>query len=362
MVYFDNNASAPLSPFIQEKLKYYSSLFLVNPSSQHSAGRAIKALLEDARRRIACYFSVDMRSVIFTSSGTESINHAIKSCFVQHSIKKVFSSNVEHSATEEMLQWLEEQGVEVTRFDVGAYGAISDEQVMEIDFSQYDLVTLIAANNETGVLNPISKIAQKTSEAKIPFILDAVAWLGKKDFLLPSGVTHACFSGQKIHAPSGIGVLISKDPSLQPLIRGGYHEFGFRGGSPNVLGALLFADALSDFSEHAQERIAHMYSLRDYFEHKMLDLVGAQVNGLGPRVSNVSNLYLPDVDGEELLMRLDLKQIYTSLGSACSSGSLEPSRVLLNMGRSLREALCCMRFSFSYLNSVNEIDFLIENL
>lgn len=357
-IYFDNNASTPLDPRVADTLMHALPLLQGNPSSIHQSGQAAKGLITKARASIAAYLKVKPQELVFTSGGTESVNMGIRG-LAGMSPGHIITSSAEHACVIGSCKLLQQQGFEVTLLPVGSWGAVSPEAVRKAIRPDTKLVALMAVNNETGVQTDIQSIASITQERGIPFFVDAVAQLGKEKMVIPAGVSAMAFSGHKIHALQGIGMLFLRSGvKCQPLIVGGEQEYGRKAGSENILGILSLAKAVELLSE---EGMAHMLGLREAFEAKLLKMLPQIcINGDGPRTSNVSNLAFTGADGETLLMNLDRCGIEASHGSACSSGSLEPSRVLLAMGLPLERVGASIRFSFSRLNTMEEVEHACE--
>ena len=362
LLYLDNNASSFLDPLVRKELLSLYTKPWANPSSLHRFGQEARSLLALSRKEIAQVLDLPSKDLIFTSGATEAMNMLLLG-----SVKEpghIISSNVEHSAVEKSLQILEKRGHEVTRLQAGTYGAVRQEQVQEAIKENTKLITLMAVNNETGVKTDIEAIASLAEENDIPFIVDAVALFSKEPFSLPKGVKGFCLSGHKFHAPTGVG-LAYVHPSLkiQALINGGGQEKQKRSGSENLLGIRAMALAMQIAEENIHESMAHMLSLRDSFEKSLMkELKGVSINGEGPRVCNTSNLYFEGVSGEELLFALDREGLCASHGSACSSGGLQPSRVLIEMGLGQERALSSLRFSFSKMNTHEELQESVQKI
>lgn len=356
-IYFDNNSTTPLDP---EVIKLIEEEFLHfgNPSSIHAFGQEVKTKLIQARRTVAQYLGVSPAEIIFTSGGTEGINMAIRG-LIGHSFQgEIITSCVEHACVYQTCQEVQAAGCSIVELPAGNEGRIHLKDLEASLHAGTRLIVLIAANNETGVLNDIEGIAQIAQRAKVPLVLDGVALLGKEKFQIPRGVSIACFSGHKIHALKGVGFsVIRKSAGCASFITGGPQEQGRRGGTENVLGILSLAKAIEIMSDKLENNINEMRKLRDHFETRVLnEIEGVVRNGTGERVSNTSNLSFSGIDGDAFLMNLDLAGIAVSSGSACSSGALEPSRVLLNMGLSREVAKTSVRFTFSRMNTMEEVD------
>lgn len=352
MIYLDNNATTLLDPSVLETVHTVLRGEYGNPSSIHRYGQAAKALLIQATQKVSSFFNVTPQEVIFTSGATEALNMLVKSI---PSGSHLITSSLEHAA---LLEPLKRSGCSITYLDpLPNHGMIVREQIQKALKPNTAMIFLMAANNETGIKTDIDDIALLAKEAGIPFVVDGVAILGKEVWKMPEGVEAACFSGHKMHAPAGIGCLIvRKKMKLKPLIVGGAQQNGWRGGTENLAAIVGFAKAL----ECIQEKIPHAYmlGLRNRFEQRILQAIpDVLIHGLNqPRVSNTTNCAFLGVDGETLLMLLDLAGVAASHGSACSTGALEPSRVLLNMGINPQVVRSSIRFSLSRFTTEEEID------
>lgn len=317
-----------------------------NPSSVTAYGREARQKIILARRNIAECLGVLPEEVYFTSGGTES-NHTMVHGFYQRKPGHILTTPIEHTSVLEPIRHL---GAKTTYLEVGARGAPTLSQVEKALQPQTSFIFLSGANNETGAMIPLEEIAELAASKEIPLLIDGVALLGKANFTLPKGLSAISFSGHKIHGPKGIGLFIlRKKHKIPPLFRGGHQERDMRAGTENLPAILGLAKAMELITPDIPQKIA---TLRDTFEGKL----SATVNGTAPRASNVSNLYFEGADAETLLIQLDQQGIITSLGSACSAGTLAPSHVLLSMGHPKERALSSLRFSFSRLNTPEEID------
>lgn len=355
-IYLDNNATTLLDPRVAETISASIVQPFGNPSSPHAYGQKAKALLSESRRKIAAYFKARQDQIIFTSGGSEGAQLALLGLLKEDALH-VIASSVEHACVFETLERLQERGVRVTYLPVDATGHVRPADLIAAITPKTALITVMAANNETGVLNNLDSLARIAKEHKIPFVVDGVALLGKELCKIPEGVSAVFFSGHKIHAPQGIGfIYLAPRIKLNAQILGGPQEFGMRGGTENLLGIIALAKAVELLSEKEAQAIDHMRHLRDYFEKELLKLPGVAVNGSGLRVSNTSNLAFESIDGENFIIALDQAGIAASLGSACSSGAIEPSRVLRAMGYPLARVKSSLRFSFSRMNTVEQVD------
>lgn len=348
-IYLDNNATTFLDPKVRDVLHNLLDADTANPSSVHFFGQESRALLTTARRNIASFLSARPHEIIFTSGGTEALNMIIRGTFGCNPSGHIITTDLEHAAVYCTAKALEKHGCEATFLSPGSYGAATAEMVKEAIQSDTKLISLMAVNNETGVKTDIEAVAAIAQEAGIPFMVDAVALMGKEPFTIPEGVTAMCFSAHKFHGPKGVGMaFIRPSMKLQPHITGGGHEHQRRSGTENLPGIVAMAEAIKILSEVQDEATDRMRKLRDRFEEGLKENIpDIVINGGGPRVVNTSNVAFPGIDGESLLMNLDLEGVAVSHGSACSSGALEPSRVLLNMGiprdvagSSLRISIC----------------------
>ena len=367
-IYFDNNASTPIDPHVLRILIEEIKEEVGNPSSMHFHGKKCLKKLEDSRAVISRYFKVKPHQVVFNSGGTEGAAMLLQGFLNNHSQPHVISSSAEHSCVYQTLQEVKKKGVDVTFLTPGVWGTPRPEEIEKAICPATRLIVLTAVNNETGVLTDIEAISSIAQRKNLPFILDGVAWLGKAKMAIPSGVSAAFFSGHKIHAPKGIGFCVLFHPlKLSPLLIGGSQEFNRRAGTENLSGIVALAEAIHLLEKKEGAFIDHLSFLRDLFEKELFaQLPNIQINGLGNRISNTSNLSFPHIDGESLLIALDMKGISASLGSACASGSIEPSRVLREMGYPVARVLSSLRFSFGRQNTQEEvrraIDIIVETI
>ena len=355
-IYLDNNATTILAPEAFEAMSQELNAPPSNPSSVHEYGRMAKSRLAKARSSIASYLKAKPTEIVFTSGGTESMNGLIKGYCELVKPGHIITSNIEHSCVQKSLEKLEEKGWRVSYLSASMNGCVSPNQVELAIEPNTHLIVLSAANSETGVKHDIEKIAQIAEKQKIGFIVDAVALLGKSPLTIPKGVTAMGFSAHKFHGPKGIGFCYVKSPTkIKPIIFGGEQEFTLRSGTENLAGIIGLAKAIELIYESPP--FNEMKRLRDYFENELKINSGPLViNGEGERVCNVSNLYFPGIDGETLLIQLDMHGVLASQGSACASGSVEPSKVLLGMGLGTDRAKNSLRFSFSRYTTKENID------
>ena len=357
-IFLDNNSSTPLDPIVKDYIVQLLPQLGANPSSFHSFGKKIRSLINQSRDTIAAYLKVKPQEIIFTSGGTEGANTAIRGIIPQNLPCHIISSETEHSCVHATLKELESRGYKVTYLTPGAYGAPTPRQVLEAITPNTKLIALMAVNNETGVKTDIDAIAKIAQDHAIPFFVDGVARLAKEPFTIPQGVTMMSFSGHKCHALQGIGFLFMRSGTkCRPILTGGEHEYGKRAGTENVIGIAALGKAVELLNKEIHSFSKYMEQLRDYFETLLQkELPNVLVNGEGPRISNVSNLAFSGVDGETLLIELDRAGVAASHGSACASGSLEPSHVLIAMGLPLERVHASLRFSFSRITTKEEIE------
>jgi cysteine desulfurase len=363
-IYLDNNATTGLDPRVLEVMLPELSSQPSNPSSVHALGQKAKQRLNDARGRIATLLKVKPQEILFTSGGTESMNMLIHALINDTSAGHVITSNVEHSCVYHTLCSLSKSSLQISFLPAGLLGAVSAEEIEKAIRSDTKLIILSAVNSETGVKHDIEKIADIAERTKIPFIVDGVALLGKELFRIPNGVSGMGFSAHKFHGPKGIGfVFLKSSLKSTPLLQGGDQEFKKRAGTENLPGIIGLAKAVELLQTELPEATHRMAYLRDRLENGLLARANpAIVNGVGPRIANTCNLSFPELHGEDLLIALDLAGIAVSHGSACSSGALEPSRILTQMGIPTHIARSALRFSLSRWTTEEEIDACVETL
>ncbi|MBI5273217.1 MAG: cysteine desulfurase [Chlamydiia bacterium] len=358
-IYLDNNSTTALDPRIFKAMLPDLSGPPGNPSSIHWFGQQAKAHLETARQKSASFFGANPDAITFTSCGTESIQLMLRSIPQKGHI---ITTAIEHSSLYKPLQNLEASGASVTYLPVGLWGAPLPEQIEAAIRPDTVAIALSASNGETGVRIDLMTIAAIAEKRGIPLLLDCVSFVGKEPLLRHPGIAAASLSGHKFHAPKGIGLLFHRPHlKLTPLFSGGNQEKHLRAGTENLAGILGLAEGLHILTEHQAEITANLLSLRLHFEKGLrAGIADIAINGEGPRISNTSNIAFLGVDGETLLMHLDMAGIAASHGSACSSGALEPSRVLMQMGIDRKTAKSSIRFSIGRMNTREEIDRTID--
>jgi cysteine desulfurase len=358
-IYLDNNATTPVLTEVLEAMRPYFGERFGNASSIHHHGQETRAAVERARDAVARLLGCRVAEVVFTSGGTEGDNLAIVG--LTSAGDHVVTSSIEHHAVLLTCKHLEENGCEVTYVPVDGRGLVDPDDVRRALRSNTKLISIMMANNETGVLQPVEEIGKIAAEADVYFHTDAVQAAGK----VPIDVKRiACdalsISGHKMHAPQGVGALyVRRGTHLQPLFFGGRHERSRRAGTENVPGIVGLgkaAELAMQGFEHSDDK--KMSTLRDRLQRGILaQAEEAGVNGEGAqRVPNTSNIYFDHIEGEAMVISLDLKGLAVSTGAACSSGAIEPSHVLVAMGLRADRARASIRFSLGKQSTEEEVD------
>jgi cysteine desulfurase len=368
VIYLDHNATTPLDPRVLEAMLPYMKEDWGNPSSPYRFASRARMAVEKARQRIAEYAGCKPAEIVFTSSGTESDNLALRGA--AHALRSrgnhIITTAIEHHAVLNTCKALEKEGFRVTYLPVSSRGAISIKEVEDSLIPGTILVTVMHANNETGVLQPIDEIAALTKKRGILFHTDAVQTAGKIPHpLCKPGADLISFSGHKLYGPKGTAALYLREKSpLAPIITGGSQESGFRAGTENVAGIVGLAHAFSLAVESAENESKRLQQLRDHLEVRIREAItGARINGAGAiRIANTTNISFDSVDGESIVLGLDLEGICISTGSACSTGEPEPSHVLTAMGLSPKEAQGSIRISLGKDTKEKDIDTTIDAL
>ncbi len=367
--YFDHNATTPLDPEVLEVAVSCLGQVYGNASSIHYFGQSAKQRLEQARRQLASLMGANPTELIFTSGGTEADNMAVLGtarAAAAKTSRHVITSPIEHPAVLACCQQLEREGVEVTRLRIGASGVVNPDDVRRALRPDTVLVSIMHANNELGTVQPIAEIARIAREAGVPLHVDGVQALGKIPVDVEAlGVDLYSISGHKVYAPKGVGALyVRKGTRLAPVAFGGHHERDRRPGTENVPGAAALGAAADLAARHLAADAERMGILRDRLEGAVLQrIAGTGINGSRwNRTPNTSNLYFDGIDGEALVIALDLRGFAASTGAACSSGALTPSHVLTAIGLSADRARASMRFSLGRSNTAAQVDALVEAL
>jgi cysteine desulfurase len=361
--YFDHNATTPVAPAVLETMVSCLGQVYGNASSIHHFGQAAKQRLEAARRQLASLIHANPTEIVFTGGGTESDNMAVLG--VARGVRgHVVTTAIEHPAILMAVRQLEREGLAVTAVRVGSSGIVSPDDIRRALRPDTVLVSVMHANNELGTVQPIAEIARLTREAGIPLHVDGVQALGKIPVDVDAlGVDLYSMSGHKLYAPKGVGALyIRRGTKLDPIVFGGHHERDRRPGTENVAGIAAFGAAADLAAAHLAEESSRLCSLRDRLEAAVLDrLPGAGINGSRwNRVPNTSNLYFDGIDGEAMVIALDLRGFAVSTGAACSSGAIAPSHVLTAIGLDADRARASMRFSLGRSNTAEQVDALAE--
>lgn len=364
-IYFDNNATTQVASEVFEEIKPYFCELYGNPSSMHSFGGQVGIKVRQSREKVAALLGCEPGEVVFTGCGTESDNTAVMGTLAaKPDRRKVITSRVEHPAVLGVCRELESHGYEVVEVGVDSQGRLDfDELEKQVD-DDTAIVTIMYANNETGVIFPIERIADLCKSKSVVFHTDAVQAIGKIPInLSQSKIDMLSISGHKLHAPKGIGVLyVRKGTRLTPFVLGGHQEGGRRAGTENVPGIIGLGKAAELAMENLADENTKVMALRDKLESAILkNCPDCRINGdTQNRLPNTSNISFEYIEGEAILLMLDQFGICASSGSACTSGSLEPSHVLRAMGVPFTAAHGSIRFSLSRYNTEEEVDFAIE--
>jgi cysteine desulfurase len=360
-IYLDNSATTPVLPEVFEAMRPYFDARFGNASSIHHHGQETRAAVEHARESVANLLGCRGSEVVFTSGGTEADNLAIFG--VVGPGDHVITSSVEHHAVLNACKHLESQGCEVTYVPVDGRGVVDPEDVRRALRPETKLVTIMMANNETGVLQPVAEIGSVAGEADVHFHTDAVQAAGKVPVDVNQiGCDLLAISGHKIHGPQGVGALyVRQRTTLEPMLFGGRHERSRRAGTENVPGIVGLGKAAELARSGLVGRETEQLSTRrNRLERALLQLDAAGVNGTeASRVPNTTSIYFDFIDGESLVIALDLKGLAVSTGAACSSGAIEPSHVLTAMGMPADRARASIRFSLGKQNTDEDVDFAI---
>lgn len=367
-IYLDNNASTEPLPEVREAMLRAMGPEFSNPSSAHALGGKGKRLLAQSREQLTNLLTVQDAAIFFTGSGTEANNWAIRSAlFSGSSSKRLITSPIEHSSVLKQADALADlYDIEVIYVPVLSSGQVDIEALEHLINAQTGLVSVQWVNNETGVIQPVEDICQICQKMGVSFHTDAAQAVGKLEIDLSRlPAEYVTLTGHKFHAPQGIGALIAhRDAQLATLLYGGGQEAGLRAGTENMPGIAGLGKAAELRNVHFSEVAEYVQALRDRFESRILQEVDeVEVNGAPQlRVGNTSNLLFRGVEGQALMARLDQVGILCSQSSACTSSRPEPSYILREMGRSEDEAYSSVRFSFSELNTMREVDQAVENI
>lgn len=367
MIYLDNNATTRPLPEVMEAMLPFLSDAYANPSSVHAFGQSARFRMEQAREQVAALLGASAREIVFTSGGTESINLAIRGA-LGASVRphRVVSTAVEHSAVLRVMERLAEEGAQVDYVGVDEQGRIDEAEWDEKVTSHTTLVSLQHANNETGVIQNVKRLASLAADRGAIVHVDAVQSAGKLPLAMDDWPAHlVSIAAHKFHGPKGAGALyVRRRTRLTAMILGGSHERELRGGTENVPGIIGMGVAAEAARRDRAERMAKVTTLRNTLEHDVpTRIAGTAVNGArAERVANTANISFEGLEAEALLILLSEHGVCASAGSACSSGSLEPSHVLLAMGLPQSRTHGALRFSLSSFNTRQEVDTVVELL
>jgi cysteine desulfurase len=366
-VYLDNNATTQVAPEVLEAMLPYFRDFYGNPSSMHSFGGQVAKKIQEAREQVAALIGASPDEIIFTSCGTESDNAAIRSALITRPDKRhIITSRVEHPAVKALCASLSQQGYKVTEIQVDRSGLLDMAQYENSLTPDTAVVSLMWANNETGVIFPVEEAAEMAKRHGVPFHTDAVQSTGKIPIRMKSNVIDMLsISGHKLHAPKGAGVLyVRRGSKFSPFLIGGHQEKGRRGGTENTPGIIGLGKACEMAAANMETENTKVRRLRDKLEKTLLKAIPrSRVNGdQVHRLPNTANISFEYIEGEAILLLLNEFNICASSGSACTSGSLQPSHVLHAMGVPFTMAHGSIRFSLSIYNTEEEIDLVIEKL
>jgi cysteine desulfurase len=365
--YFDNNATTRVAPEVVEAMLPFLTEYWGNPSSVYLFGRQVGEHLDRARAQVAALINAEPREIVFTSCGTESNNSALQSALAtQPERRHVLTTAVEHSATLKFCDVLQKRGFAVTLLPVKPDGSLDLEQLEQSIRPDTAIVSVMTANNETGIVFPVREIARICRRHGVLFHTDAVQTPGKlKTDVRELDVDFLSLSAHKLHAPKGIGLLyIKRRVRYQPYVVGGGQERGRRGGTENVANIVAFGRGAELAMATLQDEDTRVRALRDRLEEGILRRIpGVSRNGAKePRLPNTCNLAFDGVEAEGILMLLDQAGICASSGSACTTGSLDPSHVLTAMGCSAARARSSIRFSLGIYNTDAEVDYVLDRL
>lgn len=367
-VYLDHNATTPTHPeVVKAMLPYYEEVF-GNASSIHQFGQQARKAIDEAREKVAEFIGAKPEEIVFTSGGTEADNFAIKGVAYANEKKgkHIITSSIEHHAVLSPCKYLEKQGFQVTYIPVDKYGLIEPDEVKKAITKETILINIMHANNEIGTIEPIAEIGKIAKEKEVYFHTDAIQTVGK----IPVNVDEVnvdllSLSGHKIYGPKGIGALmIRKGTRIQPLIYGGHHEKNRRAGTENVPGIVGLSKAIEIAKTTMERESIYLTNLRN----RLCSGIGEKIDYVylngnpGKRLPNTLNMSFEFVEGESIILNLDMKGVAVSSGSACTSGSLEPSHVLKAMGVDPSLAQGSIRFSLGKDNTEEDIDYVLEIL
>ncbi len=375
MIYLDNNATTPLHPQVKKKIISVLDEY-GNPSSAHELGRNVKHLIDEARNNASKFLNCMPEEIIFTASGSEANNTVLKSsieCCGKYNCANrtdlhIITSRIEHPSIINTLKCMEKNNnIKVTYIPVDQYGIVDPDDVKKAITKNTILISIMYANNEIGTIQPIDEISKIAKEFNIDFHTDIVQAVGKvKLDLKKISVDYCSISGHKIYAPKGIGILYKRKGTKQlcPLISGGHQENSLRAGTENSLGIIALGEAFKQLDIEMDDEIKNITYLRDKLENGILNNIdNVRVNGHpSKRLPGTLNISFSKIEGESILLRLDMHGIAVSTGSACSTGTLDPSPVIMALNVPAEIAHGSIRFSLGRENTEKDIDFTIEKV
>jgi cysteine desulfurase len=373
-VYLDYNATTPVEPQVLNRMLPYFSADFANASSIHTPGQRARSAVETAREQVGALIGARPQEIVFTSGGTESDNHAIfgvaqpilavRSSPAKATAPHIITTAIEHEAVFNACQALETHGLSVTYLPVDRQGLVDPESVRRAIRPETFLITVMHANNELGTVQPLEQMGRIAKEHKVYFHTDAVQSAGKIPIDVNAlNVDLLSISGHKLYAPKGVGALyVRSGTRLRQLLYGGHHQRGFRPGTENVAGIVGLGKAAEIARDALPSDAQQVSTLRDKLECGLVERIQqVHVNGgSAPRTPNTTNVMFAGIEGEALVIALDLKGLACSVGAACSSGAVEPSHVLIAIGLSQEEAKSSLRFSLGRHTTESEIDFALE--
>jgi len=367
VVYVDNNATTRVAPEVFEAMLPFLTDYYGNPSSIHTFGGQVRKHVDRAREQLASLLGASPEEVIFTSCGTESDNAAILSA-LENDIRrrKVITTRVEHPAVLSLCKVLQQRGYHMSYVPVNKRGQLCLDALCKMLDDETAIVSVMWANNETGNVYPVLEIADIAHQHGALFHTDAVQAVGKVPIdLAKSKIDFLSLSGHKLHAPKGIGALyVRKGVRFNQFLIGGHQEYGLRAGTENVAGIVALGKAACLAEEHMEDERTRVAAMRDHLEHGLLkSCPNARVNGSPmSRLPNTTNISFEYIEGESILLLMNEHNIAASSGSACTSGSLEPSHVLRAMGMPYTALHGSIRFSLCRYNTMDEVDFILDKL
>lgn len=367
IIYLDNAATTKLSENVLAEMLPFLGVRYGNPSSIYDLGRDSEMAIRESRKNIADTIGAKESQIFFTSGGSESDNWVLKSVFDTQKGSHIITTKIEHPAVLRTCEYLEEfRGARVTYLDVDTDGVISLEQLEHSITKDTILISVMFANNEVGAIEPIKRIGEIAKKHKVLFHTDAVQAYGQVPINVDDlNIDFMSASGHKIHAPKGIGFLYARNKdSLVPLIHGGHQERGMRAGTENVAAIVGFGKAAVEANEKMLDKANHMEEIRDYIIERMLfEIDGISLNGdRWNRLPNNASFCLDGIEGESLVLLLDMNDIYVSSGSACTSGNMDGSYVLKAMGRTEEQAHGALRISLSEFTTMEEAKTAVDTI